>query len=465
MAIRDVGAKPTQGGNAAGGAGGLPPGIEKGLGDAGLVGNGKSAKDAAGDLLGGLKAKGFQAPPGAGKDVGMQLIAALKLFQAANNLPVNGQLNAQTMEALKNKGVVADPAAQQAQTKQSERDGFEKGPTLLKQGEKQRAEQANLGTPDTNFLDALLNQLGPGGPNEGMSANDVKGAAQAGEAQSHNVEKQSKVAEAKKAENAKKSGTADGAKENELAAGQQHLDKGTGVGVKVARGLAAKETKTDEKKRKDALAGKDPTEMGILDEEADEDALEGAGEDGQQKRGRGGEHAGGQEEGSDTSASSGDAGDGSERDRGNASSGDEDHADRKRGNAQMGDDDDGAGHYKVPSLSEQAHDALARITRDAGVENRATTYSWDVTFYKPGVYGAGQKAQELVHLVVEKASAFDPVWQKAQANLIALVKRGDPGGTAPTLDDIIQAIRQARARDGDEVAGKLQKITKPMGRA
>lgn len=463
MAIRDVGAKPTQSGPA---AGGLPPGLEKGLADGGLTAGGKSSQQAAGDLLGGLKLKGFQAPPSAAKaDVAMQLIAALKSFQSANGLPVNGQLNAQTMEALKNKGVVADPAQQQAQTKQSERDGFEKAPTLLKQGEKARAEQANLSTPDTNFLDALLNQLGPGGPNEGTSAADVKGAAQAGEAQSHNVEKQSKVSEAKKAENAKKSGTAENAKENELQTAQPHMDKGTGVGVKVARGLAAKETKTDEKKRKDALTGQDPTEMGILDEEADEDALEGSGDDGQQKRGRGGEHAGGQEEGGDQSGSSGDAGDGNERDRGNASSGDENFADKKRGNAQIGGEEEGAGHYAVGSLSEQAHEALGKITRDVSLENRATTYSWDVTFFKPGIYGAGQKAQELVHLVVEKATAFDPVWQKAQANLIALVKRGDLGGVAPTLDDIIQAIRQARARDGDDTAGKLGKITKPIGRA
>lgn len=463
MAIRDVGAKPTQSGPT---AGGLPPGLEKGLADGGLTAGGKSPQQAAGDLLGGLKAKGFQAPPSAAKsDVAMQLIAALKSFQSASGLPVNGQLNAQTMEALKTKGVVADPSQQQSQTKQSERDGFEKGPTMLKQGEKARAEQVNLGTPDTNFLDALLNQLGTGGPNEGMSAHDVKGAAQAGEAQSHNVDKQSKVSEAKKAENAKKAGSAENAKDNELQTAQPHMEKGTGVGVKVARGLAAKETKTDEKKRKDALAGQDPTEMGILDEEAEEDALEGSGDDGQKKRGRGGEQAGGQEEGAEESGSSGAAGDGSERDKGNASSGDEDFANRKRGNAQVGDDDEGAGHYRVASLSEQAHEALSKITRDVGVENRATTYSWDVTFLKPGVYGAGQKAQELVHLVVEKATAFDPVWQKAQANLIALVKRGDPGGVAPSLDDIIQALRQARARDGDDTAGKLSKITKPMGRA
>ena len=79
----------------------------------------------------------------------------------------------------------------------------------------------------------------------------------------------------------------------------------------------------------------------------------------------------------------------------------------------------------MPSLSEQAHAALQLIKKDKSEDNRATTYSWDVMFFKPGIYGAGQKAQELVHLSVEKAAAFDPVWQKAQVNLDALVKRGE----------------------------------------
>lgn len=461
MAIRDVGNRPTPAG--APNAGALPPTVEKGLADGGLLAGGKSAASAASELVGGLKRKGFEAPATVKNDVGLQLIAALKVFQQANGLPVNGQLNAQTMTALKNAGVVGDPALLAQQAKTAEKDGFEKGPTLLKQGEKARADMVSAGTPDTNFLDALLNQLGTGGPNEGTSKSDVKGAAHASEAQSQAVEK-SKVAEAKKADKSQKGSAAD-AKDNELATAQQHLDKGTGVGVKVNRGLRAAETRTDEKKRKAALAGSDPTEMGILDEEADEDALEGAGDDGDNKRGRGGEHAGGQQEGADSTGSAGDAGDGNERDRGNASSGDEDHANATRGNAQSGAAEDGAGHHRVASMSEQAFAALAKIARDASVENRATTYSWDVTFHKPGIYGAGQQAQELVHLVVDKATAFDPVWQKAQANLTVLVKRTDPGGQVPTLDDIIQAMRQARARDGDDTASNLKKITRPVGRA
>ena len=462
MAIRDVGSRPPASGSPS--AGGLPPALEKGLADGGLLAGGKSATAAATELVGGLKAKGFEPPANTGKnDVALQLIGALKVFQQANALPVNGQLNAQTMTALKNTGVVADAGALAQQAKSAEKDGFEKGPSSLKLGEKARADMVSAGTPDTNFLDALLNQLGTGGPNEGTSKSDVKGAAQANEAQSHALEK-SKVAEAKKADKSKGSAAAD-AKDNELAAAQQHLDKGNSIGVKVNRGLRAQESKTEEKRRQAALAGSDPTQVGILDEEADDAALEGAGDDGDKKRGRGGEHAGGQAHGEETSASSGDKGDGAESDRGNASSGDHDHANAQRGNAQTGEQQDGAGHYSVLAMSEQAFAALAKIARDVSVENRATTYSWDVTFHKPGVYGAGQSAQDLVHLVVDKATAFDPVWHKAQANLSALVRRMDPGGQAPSLDDIIQAMRQARARDGDDTAAQLHKLTRPVGRA
>ena len=459
MAIRDVGAKPTVG---AGAAGGVPPTLERGLNEAGLTAGGRSAGDAAQTLLSNLGRAGFSAPPKG--DVTTQLTAALKAFQAQKGLAQSGQLDQATQGALKNAGVFENPQAQQ---KAGERDGFERGASLLKQGEKQRADVVSQSTPDTNFLDALLNQLGPGGPNEGMSSADVKGAAQANEAQAHNIEKKDKVAEAKKAEGAQKKGTTTDSQRELEAATSQQLDKGNAAGVKVARGLQTDKTKTDEQKRKDALAGKDPTEMGILDEEADEDALEGAGDDGNKKRGRGGDEESGGDAEDGEHASGSDAGDeGTERERGNASSGDEKHADKQRGHA-SGDDGsaDGAGHYRVASVGEQAFAALTKIVRDVSVENRATTYSWDVTFLRPGVYGAGQKAQELVHLVVDKATAFDPVWQKAQANLAALVKRTDPDARVPALDDIIQAIRQARARDGDDTAGTLKKVVRPIGRA
>ncbi|HEY4223235.1 MAG TPA: hypothetical protein VGO62_17880, partial [Myxococcota bacterium] len=89
MAIRDVGgAKPTVG---AGAAGGLPPTLEKGLGDAGLLKNGASPQNAAQGLLSSLKQAGFDAPPNAAKgDLANQLSTALKQFQQVSSLQKTG---------------------------------------------------------------------------------------------------------------------------------------------------------------------------------------------------------------------------------------------------------------------------------------------------------------------------------------------------------------------------------------
>jgi len=86
-------------------------------------------------------------------------------------------------------------------------------------------------------------------------------------------------------------------------------------------------------------------------------------------------------------------------------------------------------------------------------------------FYKPGIYAAGQKAQDLVHLVVMSATAFDPIWQKAQANLQVLVRKLERDGAVPSFDDLVAALRQARARDGGTAAPALGKLRRPPGRA
>jgi Putative peptidoglycan binding domain len=463
MAIRDVGNKggpapaPAPGGGQST-AGGIPAPLEKSLKDNGFVQQGQKPESAAQNVQTGLRAQGFQAPPALLKsELSLQLAAALKQFQAQNGLPVTGKLDTQTSQALKQQGINGQPIEDPSKLTKSERDGFEKqgAASLLAHGSNKRAELVNQAAPDTNFLDALLNQLGPGGTAEGTSPSDVKGSAAT---QTDAKVEAKQGADTKKGNDVTKKGT-EAARDAELPNPQ--MEKGTGQGVKVARGLKAEKTQTEEKRRRDSVKGQDPTELGLLDEEADEDALEGAGDDGDKKRGHGGEHDGG-------GAESGDE-DGTERERGNAESGDEDHANAKRGNAQLDDGSEaGIGHHRVPSVSEQVHAALLLIKKDKSEDNRATTYSWDVMFYKPGVYGAGQKAQELVHLVVDKAAAFDGVWQKAQVNLEALVKRADPGGDAPSLEDILGALRQARARDGGEdsaLAKRPLKIQKPLGRA
>jgi hypothetical protein len=437
----------------------LPPQVGKSLQDGGLVKPGQSPADAAKALLGGLKDAGFQAPSSAGKDIGAQLAAALKAFQQARGLPANGKVDGATAEALKNLGTPAEPSA----AEKANHDGFERGaPSLLKQGEKQRVDVAKSGSPDTNFLDALLNKLGG---DHGVTA-DRKGYVGGTADTATNASKTDAAKDAKKVNEAdNKTGSTSDAKKAAREESSQQLDRAKDSKVQVARGLKAEQTRTEEQRRKDALFGKNPTERGLLDEEADEDADAGDGGDGK-KRGRGGDQqAGAHGDGSDTAGSNGER-DGNEKSRGNAQSGAKDDGDPSRGVASL---DDGSGvdaeHYRVPTLSEQAFAALGKIQKDPQDGLRATTYSWDVVFYKPGIYAAGQKAQDLVHLVVTSATAFDPVWQKAQANLHILVRKLERDGPVPTFDDIVGALRQARARDGDTAAPALGKLRRPPGRA
>lgn len=415
-----------------------------------------------------LKGKGLEAPPTASKDLASQLAGALKELQKQQGLPQTGLLGGKTNEVLKNIGAAGAAAAPQEApgSPKAAKDDFERGaPSLMKQGEKGRADMAKNSTPDTNFLDALINKLGG---DHGVTA-DKQGFVGGSQNTQTDTAKQAEAAkEAKQVKEAdNKTGSTSEAKKAAKEESQQQLDKAKDSKVQVARGLKAEQARTDEQKRKDALKGKEPTEKGILDEEADEEDDAGQGGEGKNK-GKGGNNAfaGGHGDGSDSAGGDGER-DGNEKFKGNASSGDEDHGDAKRGNASIDDGSgDGAGHYRVPSLAEQAMACLEKIQKDPSVTNRATTYSIDVMFYKPGVYGPGQKAQDLVHLVVPSATAFDPVWQKMQANLQIMVRKLEPQAPVPTLDDIIAAIRQARARDGGEKEPlPMGKLVRPPGRA
>ena len=369
---------------------------------------------------------------------------------------------------MKNIGAAGAPPQEATPGPKPAKDDFERGaPSLLKQGEKGRAELAKNATPDTNFLDALLNKLGG---EHGVTA-DKQGYVGGAQNTSTETAKTNEAKEAKKLNEAdNKTGSTSDAKKAAKEESNQQLDKAKDSKVHVARGLKAEQTKTEEQKRKDALKGKNPTEKGILEEEEeDEDADEGQGGEGK-NRGKGGNNAfaGAHGDGSDTAGEDGEK-DGNEKFKGNASSGDEQYGE-KRGRASIdgeGDGDD-VGHYRVPSLAEQAAACLERIQKDPSVANRATTYSVDVMFYKPGVYAMGQKAQELVHLVVPSATAFDPVWQKMQANLQIMVRKLEPQAPVPSLDDIVGALRAARARDGGVVEKTplpVGKLVRPPGRA
>jgi len=440
---------------------GVPTNVQQSVQQSGIALPGQSPADAAKQLLGNLNGQGFQAPASASKDFGAQLSAALRQFQAAQGLPQTGKIDGATADALKNLGLAGAPADPKAGEKAS-KDNFERGGLgLLKQGEKGRAEIAKNSTPDTNFLDALLNKLGGEHGVTSDKAGQVGGSAET----AANMSKAEGAGDVKKAQTEAEKGKTEAKKTSKDDVQNQAEKIARDSKLQVARGLKAETTKTDEQRRKNALNGADPTERGILDEEAEEDATEGQGGEGK-KRGRGGDQDGGGHDamGTDSAGGVGEK-DGDERSKGNAHSGDEDNGDAARGHA-VTDDGSGAdvGHYQIKSVSEQVFAALDKIQRDQSAANKATTYSWDVTFYKPGIYGPGQKATELVHFVVKEATAFDPVWQKAQTNLQAMIRRIERDAPVPTLDDIVGALRQARARDGDKDADKVT-FRRPMGRA
>ena len=75
---------------------------------------------------------------------------------------------------------------------------------------------------------------------------------------------------------------------------------------------------------------------------------------------------------------------------------------------------------------------------------KATTYSWDVELFRPGVYGPGQKAETAFKLRVERATAFDRVWGKAAEKLNELQGRFDEVEDRLEPEDVLAAIRQAR---------------------
>lgn len=130
----------------------------------------------------------------------------------------------------------------------------------------------------------------------------------------------------------------------------------------------------------------------------------------------------------------------------NAPAGDDDPEDPTRGHATLDDgSEDPEGYYEMPSLAQQLQEALETITRDDD-ERGQTTYSWDVTLYRPGIYGRRQPAEPLWHLVVERAGAFDPVWQEARRALVERMSAVEPDARPPTEDDFMLALRRARVR-------------------
>ncbi|MDP2341242.1 MAG: peptidoglycan-binding domain-containing protein [Deltaproteobacteria bacterium] len=147
---------------------------------------------------------------------------------------------------------------------------------------------------------------------------------------------------------------------------------------------------------------------------------------------------------------------GDESSVGNSKAGDDNHDDERRGHASDAgnvDDhepkpDDGTlpvGHYRVVKLSEQVVAALETIFR-IDDNTLPVHYTWDVTLYRPGVYGDGQPAEAVWHLVVERAHAFDPVWARAQQAIASRLLYIEPDADPLPLDELLGALRRARVR-------------------
>lgn len=329
---------------------------------------------------------------------------AVKSFQSAHGLPVTGKVDAQTAEALKKDGVV-DPHAAEAPSKPTQSDK----PVEAKQQVRRALSENAPTTKNAADRDVAKDPLRPqASTNQQTTTSDVAARAPvtASEAQ---------------------------------AQAQAALEKAR-LDTVVAQQVA--------------------NERGVQEGKGDPKATQGHGEvagEGAGQKGKGGVSGGGTLDSTATthamSANADVAGiEGDETAVGNAEAGDDDFNNDERGNANMGDGDEDAPpaddigeHWQVPPLSEQVRAALEKVARDDDGAG-PVTYTWDVTFLRPGTYASGQPAEELWHVAVHKATAFDPVWQKAADAIASRMLYTEPDGEPPTIDDFILALRRARVR-------------------
>ncbi len=348
-------------------------------------------------LLASLAMAGFA---GKGKSA---LEEAIKSFQQAQGLPPTGKVDAQTQEALKTEGHI-DPNAAASGEPPSKPTQSDK-PVEQKQQVRRALVDTAPTTKNAADRDVVKDPLRPqANTNQQTTTADVAARAPV---------------------------TSDAAQQ---AAEKARLDT--------------------------VVAQQAATERGVQEGKGDPKATKGHGEvagEGAGQKGAGGISGGGSP---DSMAASGamsakvDGLEGDETAVGNAEAGDDDFENEERGNANLGSDDgddeeqtDGEGeHWEVPPLSDQVREALEKILRDDDGAG-PVTYTWDVTFLRPGTYASGQPAEELWHVAVHKATAFDPVWQQAADAIASRMLYGEPDGEPPTIDDFILALRRARVRD------------------
>lgn len=224
--------------------------------------------------------------------------------------------------------------------------------------------------------------------------------------------------------------------------------------------LTSTSTAEDRMRLDTVLATQQAVERGVQQATGDPLATKGAGAqagEGQGVRGQGGAQGGGAPDAAavEAAAHNVEGPPGHETVQGNAKAGDDDFLNDERGNANLkGQGEEGVGEgegfWRVPPLSEQVNAALDTITRDADATS-AATYSWDVTFYRPGTYGPGQPAPEIWRLVVARATAFDRVWREACDAITIKYLYLEPDTEPPTMDDFVWALRRARVREASDL--------------
>ncbi|MBA3765241.1 MAG: hypothetical protein H0X05_07000, partial [Actinobacteria bacterium] len=94
------------------------------------------------------------------------------------------------------------------------------------------------------------------------------------------------------------------------------------------------------------------------------------------------------------------------------------------------------------SIAEQLRPAFDAIVKhDAGP--KATTYSWDVSLYRPGTPVSGEP---VLHVVVDRAAPFDPAWAKAVEAIARKQVELEPSRKPISLMDVQFALKRARVR-------------------
>jgi hypothetical protein len=424
------------------GAAGLPPSqaLKSLLTAAGLLSGGADPSAVAKSIINNLKAQGY-VPRSAGETLDNQLRQALFAFQKANGLKTSGAFDKATLSMLKNLKVLT-PNLRASAGVVNVKDGFERAmmpaPSAKAAGQELSLAQnlrnlleARFGAPGRALGDALVAVAEAGARLGGFFSSLGEGALNS-------------------VNNLVTGAGARAEAEAQAQAQVQGRTEGNPANV-TAHGLVPTSAKTDDRGRAQAaFARKQAKARGV--ESGDPLAAEGVGDE----SGNRGFLGGG--EGEQGAPEQGEDGDGiavgaiedeaTERFTGNAASGDEKFADPSRGHATL---DDGTaapeGHYRVPLISEQIRLSFAAIRKDPSLPNQPTTYSWDVHIYRPAIYGPQQKAEELLHLEVRSADAFDPVWEKSLQALARHLKRTEPDAAAPELVDIQVALRQARVRE------------------